>query len=73
MPRLQKRFAVFSNKLHYATNFMRKKPTALCDRLALEPNLDRRAAPIHMDMRRLIRFVAVEIKPERADPHDCRH
>ena len=55
---------MLSDYLDYARNLVRAKAPVLCDVEAVEPDLDCRLAFVDMDMRRLIRFVAIEIEAE---------
>lgn len=48
----------------YATDFMRAKAAAFGDLAAVQPDLDRRLAPVDVDVRRLVRLVTVEIEAE---------
>jgi hypothetical protein len=73
MPCLRPRRSVFSHHRYNAIDLMRAKAPAPRHLKAAEPDLDRRLAPVDVDMRRLVRFVALEVDPKRADPHDRRH
>ncbi len=54
-------------------NLVGAKTAALCHLRAFEPNLYRRVIPIDMDVRRLIRLMAIEVKAECTDTQQGRH
>jgi len=73
MPCLRQRRAVFGDHRHNAIDFVCAKAPSPRDFEAAEPDLDRRFSAVDVDVRWLVRFVAVEVEPERADPHDRLH
>lgn len=59
---------MFLNHGDNATDLVRAEAPDARDLDRVEPDLDRRLAPVDVDVRRLVRFVAEEVEPEPAQP-----
>jgi len=56
---------------YYARNFVRTKAPALCDLQTIQPYFYGRFTSVDMNMRRLIRLVAIKVKAVAIQSEDC--
>jgi hypothetical protein len=70
---LRKLRPVMPDEPQYAREFVRAEAQVARQRDRLQPHLGRCFAAVDVDVRRLVRLVALEVEAEAFDPEDRRH
>ena len=73
MPSLQKFRLMLNYQFLKPPQFLGRETKIPCEADRLQPKLGRQIVPVNMDMRRLIRFMAVEVETVLAASQDGRH